>query len=433
MISRADFNAYNEAVSALTDGAAKEAERQISSWIAINPDASVADIRDFAKETLEGLCQVYGEAAASLAAEWYDTQAVAEHAKLPDAITEVTYSPAQIYKVVHYQAQKLVDGDMQGFASACGEYLENNVKESLNNTIIANAKRDKSAGVRFARVTTGAETCSFCYMLASRGAVYHSRQTAGEFNHYHRRCDCKVVPGFEDDSDSEIVEGYDPKGMRDRMALIEEQTGLKFGNKADMSALSQIMKLHDSQWLLDGTIPDVDYSLNPRENYGTLLKANDYSEENIVNKGQEWRDLYAIDTLQKNGLNVSTRPNNCLDENGRIISQYTTPDLLIGNTLWEIKSPRESTVSYKPGNELKFIDNQFKEARHNFLNPFDPKTKGAAEFYDGKRRVVLNLKYRNPDFNHKKIVEAIKKAMKNRGISEVIYINHEGELTHIKL
>lgn len=258
MISRADFNAYNEAVSALTDGAAKEAERQISSWIAINPDASVADIRDFAKETLEGLCQVYGEAAASLAAEWYDTQAVAEHAKLPDAITEVTYSPAQIYKVVHYQAQKLVDGDMQGFASACGEYLENNVKESLNNTIIANAKRDKSAGVRFARVTTGAETCSFCYMLASRGAVYHSRQTAGEFNHYHRRCDCKVVPGFEDDSDSEIVEGYDPKGMRDRMALIEEQTGLKFGHGPDMSALSREMKLRNAQWLMDGTTPRFD-------------------------------------------------------------------------------------------------------------------------------------------------------------------------------
>lgn len=258
MISRADFNAYNEAVSALTDSAAKEAERQISTWIAINPDATVADIREFAKETLEGLCQVYGEAAASLAAEWYDLQASAEHVKLPEAITEVTYSPAQIYKVVHYQAQKLVDGDIRGFASACGEYLENNVKESLNNTIIVNARRDKTKGVRFARVTTGAETCSFCYMLASRGAVYHSRQTAGEFNHYHRRCDCKVVPGFEDDPDAAIVEGYDPNGMRDRMALIEEQTGLRFGNKADMSALSREMKFRNAQWLLDGTTPKFD-------------------------------------------------------------------------------------------------------------------------------------------------------------------------------
>ena len=259
MISRADFNAYNEAVSALTDSAAKEAERQIGTWITINPDASVADIREFAKETLEGLCQVYGEAAASLAAEWYDIQASTEHVKLPEAITEVTYSSAQIYKVVHYQVGKLVKGDTQGFISACGEYLENNVKESLNNTIIANAKRDKSKGVRFARVTTGAETCSFCYMLASRGAVYHSRQTAGEFNHYHRRCDCKVVPGFEDDQDAAIVEGYDPRGMRDRMAMIEQQTGLKFGKDSDMSALSNEMKLRNAQWLMNGTTQEPGY------------------------------------------------------------------------------------------------------------------------------------------------------------------------------
>lgn len=259
MISRADFNEYNQAVATLTTSASRDAESQIGAWIRLNPDASVAECREFAKEVMDGICQVYGEVAASLAAEWYDTQADAAGVRLPSAITEVTYDQEQIDKVARYQAKKLIDGDMEGFASACGEYVENNVKQSLNDTILSNAARDKEQGVRFARVTTGSETCSFCYMLSSRGAVYHSRRTAGEQNHYHRRCDCKIVPGFEDNQDAAIVEGYDPKGMRNRMALIEEQTGLRFGNKADMSALSREMKLRNVQWLMNGKTPKPEY------------------------------------------------------------------------------------------------------------------------------------------------------------------------------
>lgn len=258
MISRADFTAYSRDVSALTESAANETRRQISLWMNANPEASIAEIRSFANDAMAGLSQVYGEAAATLAANWYDEQAALAHVKLPSAITEVTYDAEQIKKVAHYQATKLTKGDIDGFLDACSEYMENNVKQSLNDTIMANAKRDKDKGVRFARVTTGAETCAFCYMLSSRGAVYHSRQTAGEFNHYHRRCDCKVVPGFETDPYAEIVEGYDPKGMQSRMALIEEQTGLTFGKATDASALSREMKLRDSQWLVDGTIPKFD-------------------------------------------------------------------------------------------------------------------------------------------------------------------------------
>ena len=44
-------------------------------------------------------------------------------------------------------------------------------------------------------------------MLASRGAVYHTRETAGEWRHFHRGCDCKVVPSFEGDPDAELVQG----------------------------------------------------------------------------------------------------------------------------------------------------------------------------------------------------------------------------------
>ena len=60
-------------------------------------------------------------------------------------------------------------------------------------------KLAKEGDAAFARVPAGTEMRAFCLMLASRGAVYHTRKTAGERGHFHRGCDCKVAPSFEGD------------------------------------------------------------------------------------------------------------------------------------------------------------------------------------------------------------------------------------------
>ena len=215
MISREQFDAYNRAVANLSDGAQREIESRIMSWLQTDEgrSASVAECREYAKSVMSGVVQVYDSAAASLAAEWYDKQAADSGARLPAAITATTYSPESVDETARYQAKKLAEGDPRGFAEYCGELGRNDVLRSLNETIMRNAARDRKRGVRFARVPTGAETCTYCLMLASRGAVYHSRKTAGEFRHFHRRCDCKVVPGFEDDPDATLVEGKSPKAM----------------------------------------------------------------------------------------------------------------------------------------------------------------------------------------------------------------------------
>ncbi len=53
-------------------------------------------------------------------------------------------------------------------------------------------------------MSSGAETCRFCLMLASRGAVYLSKENAGAVDHYHANCDCKIVPDWGGG-----IEGYD--------------------------------------------------------------------------------------------------------------------------------------------------------------------------------------------------------------------------------
>lgn len=169
------------------------------------------------------------------------------------------YEPGSVDDVARYQAKKLAKEGDAAFARACGEFARNDAFRSLNETIIANVGRDRDKGAMFARVPTGTETCTFCLMLASRGAVYHTRKTAGEWRHFHRGCDCKVVPSFEGDPDAELVQGVKPRELYERIVLMERQTGLSFADSKASRKLSDFIALHDRDWLLTGKVPEVGY------------------------------------------------------------------------------------------------------------------------------------------------------------------------------
>lgn len=98
---------------------------------------------------------------------------------------------------------KFLGGDLAGFVSMVSKTAQGQVSRRANQTMRVNAKRD---GHRCARVPMGGETCTFCAMLASRGFVYRSAKLAGEGDHFHPNCRCKVIPEFG----SMSVQGYDP-------------------------------------------------------------------------------------------------------------------------------------------------------------------------------------------------------------------------------
>ena len=222
MISSAEFASYNRAVARIGDKAASDVESSVLAWCRANASASVAEKREAAKLIMDGYIQGYDDIAAEFAAEWYDHRAQKSGVALDQAITMTTYEPESVDAVARYQAKKLAKGGDAEFAKACGEFARNDAFRSLNETIIANVGRDRDKGARFARVPAGFETCTFCIMLASRGAVYHTRKSAGEFKHFHRHCDCKVVPGFEDNPDAELVEGVNPEELRERWWQLEK-------------------------------------------------------------------------------------------------------------------------------------------------------------------------------------------------------------------
>lgn len=218
MLSREAFDRYSRQVGNLADGAGEYVRRMVSAYLGQHPDASVAECRDFAWQVMLEAVQIYGDASATAAADYYDSVMSAAGTGAKPALLHSGVDEDQVEKVARYQAGKLVKGDQLGLARECAAYASDATRQAANRTMLKNALRDSKLGVRFARVPTGAETCTFCRMLASRGFDYKSEKTAGKFSHFHRNCDCRVVSS----ADAEGLEGYDPDREYDLWKKFEE-------------------------------------------------------------------------------------------------------------------------------------------------------------------------------------------------------------------
>jgi hypothetical protein len=65
-------------------------------------------------------------------------------------------------------------------------------------TTTVETSKDDKLSIGWARMTDG-DPCSWCAMLASRGPVFHSAQSAGLDNQWHPHCACVPVPVFSRD------------------------------------------------------------------------------------------------------------------------------------------------------------------------------------------------------------------------------------------
>ena len=221
--------------------ATKLAKSRVKKWLKANPNWDVADLRSVATRICEEIVAEYGEYASSLACDLYDS---CMGLSVPRAEMWKGDNSDKVEKAVRYQIRKALDGDEAGFVVAIGEVAHNYVRNAVNETVRQNVERDrtgkvvdgvgggmdlpsryatKSRGPRnrksraleygdvaYARVATGARTCTYCMMLASRGFVYHSENDAEAGD--HRMCDCLIVPGrYGMDS----IEGIDFKAQYD--------------------------------------------------------------------------------------------------------------------------------------------------------------------------------------------------------------------------
>lgn len=178
--------------------------------------------------------------------------------------------PAATEEATRAILQRAVDGDVDGCVEQLLQRIDYEIKRGAGTTVL-NAGQSDPLKPRYARVPTGAETCEFCIMLASRGFVYHSETSAGMLDHWHANCDCRIVPGF---GKKPTVDGYDPDhyydqyeelGMRERMRLYRAERGLnsrsvrseRLEQYMEQSAARRARNLSDAvDWIEDAQTVD---------------------------------------------------------------------------------------------------------------------------------------------------------------------------------
>lgn len=102
--------------------------------------------------------------------------------------------------------------------------------------------------------------------------------------------------------------------------------------------------------------------------------------------------------------------------------------------MWEIKSVQNSKTPPKPGNELKFIKAQFREAHNrNFKNPLDQSTGVGLGDMRAQTRVIISTRYRDIDVPDSRVSEEIKKYVGDgRYAKEAIWIDKDGAIRRYK-
>jgi hypothetical protein len=175
----------------------------------------------------------------SLAAQLFDEVCAAEGIgpytfEMADDIIDF----AMLEEKVRYFARSLVEHDGgDKFLNDCGTLADFYARRCNYESMVRNCYRNH---VRYARIPTGTETCDFCLMLASRGAVYYDQARAEEGSHLN--CDCVTVCMGE----STQIEGYDPDALYDLWQDRMNETAKRRASRRGTSYQIERMNIMDS-------------------------------------------------------------------------------------------------------------------------------------------------------------------------------------------
>jgi len=238
MPSRADVETLQAANRGLVTLARRDLQAFWSTLDLTRPERA----RDLLLEFMPALVEQYGEVAASVAADWYDDLRAAQRG--PGGYRAQMASGAEVAAVqgsTRYGAGHLFTEAPSSMLPHLTLEVSRFVLQAGRNTLVQSASRDPWKP-RWARVPSGAETCAFCLMLASRGPVYLSEAAAGKqgMNAYHGDCDCVPTPIFPTD---DLPEGYDPDAL---YAQYEEARAVAGSHRTKdiLSALRQEQGIH---------------------------------------------------------------------------------------------------------------------------------------------------------------------------------------------
>ena len=228
-VSAVDFKAFHESVERLADLSVHELVETLQRQFRYA--TATSGTRDYmakkrawygyvTRELAPAIARKYGLGAGEVsAALWediyrHDTGESLE-ALLPE-VSDADYFGDAAANVV--EGRLVANGD-ESARTALEGFMRSAVMGYARQAQIYNTRRvyrQRRRGWReagYMRVPTGDSTCAWCIMLASRGPVYYTEESAGgdqyhkgELDHFHPFCDCEIVSGFSGDA---MLDGYD--------------------------------------------------------------------------------------------------------------------------------------------------------------------------------------------------------------------------------
>jgi hypothetical protein len=185
------------------------AERRMRALWKRLPLDDLGTLEDALYQLYPRLVEESAEVASSAALEWYEKQREAEG-------VAKAYSPVMPTGLVdENEAAKIVGAAIRDLREGVGRArvltrLTDGARKLISDSgraTVQHAAESDPKSPRYARVPTGAETCAWCMLWASRGFVYKSEETA-QFKRSHFKCDCQIVPSWDK---RPRVRGYDSK------------------------------------------------------------------------------------------------------------------------------------------------------------------------------------------------------------------------------
>jgi len=143
-------------------------------------------------DTLPDVVGFYSEGSAALAADFYDDARVGvagSYAAAPVLLDRTV----KIRRGVAWASEPLSVDDDELAAARFAKLMRSEMARPYRDTILTNQKQDPAA-VGWKRITRGSASCTFCRMLAARGAVY--RKDTATFA-AHDDCMCTAAPVFK--------------------------------------------------------------------------------------------------------------------------------------------------------------------------------------------------------------------------------------------
>ena len=213
VISRSYVDALTRSLNTLSEATQAVVRAQLAAIEYID----IADLRNQVIAILEPLLSTATDMAAGYAAQTYDSIREASVGSAANAIARSGRIPEATERAIRAMVAEVDKSGYEAFTRSVEARCDYEIKKAAGESTLYNAERDPRKP-KWARVPTGAETCTFCLMLASRGFVYRSKESAGALNHWHPHCDCRIVPGFE----GVEIEGYDPDELYRQWRETEE-------------------------------------------------------------------------------------------------------------------------------------------------------------------------------------------------------------------